>query len=384
VGRIISIATGSIFILAAAAAKAFASREATTHVEEKKKTGGDNQKPAPMERPSLLSIFIISKENDKFLAALSFFITIAALTAGMSNRFLSVSLSLLALFLSFLVGRELYKRLPEAAHGATIRERFKFLFSSLSLFKYTFIATFFILALYVILQYREFIEPYIEHSKSIGDITETRFYEFTGVSLLAMWFLFLFLVAIYDVIDNIFQFREWMKRHLPLQLFIVPALAILLLILAYTTTMAIDSWVYKVGPIVTGNQPLREHKLRGDLRQRIDLTVIKKEVDIDDQYANIEFLVVNHTGKDVEAFEGALEFRDILSDTIKRLHIKEIVLIRANERKSFTYQLKLNQVADEDKDFMNTELKNLRVFWFPERVVYSDRAAYYLPMKKDR
>jgi hypothetical protein len=384
VGRTISIANGLIFLLFAAAAKALNRRESTALVEEKQKAEGASSQLAPEDTPSLLNTFIISKDNDKFLAALSFLITVAALTVGLSNGFLAISLSLLALFLSFLIGRELYKRLPDADPGATRKERFYFLFSnSLALFKYGVIAAFFILSLYVILQYREFIEPYIRYSKSIGDTAETQWLEFTSLTLLAMWFLFLFLVAIFDVFDTVFRFRQWMKRHRLVQLFVVPILTLLLFISAYSTASAINGWVYNVGPIVTGNHRLQEQKLRENLRQRIDLTVIKKEIDSDGQYASIELLVVNHSGKDVEAFEGALEFRDILSDTIKRLRIKEIVSIRANDRKSFTYKLKLNQGADEGKDFMNTELKNLRVFWFPERVVYSDKTASYLPLKND-
>lgn len=325
---------------------------------------------------SSLGTFIISKDNDKFLAALSFFITVAALTVGLSNKFLAGPLSFLALLQTFLIGIELYKRLPSVNPGASKRERLGFLFSNtLTWFKYSLIAVIFILSLYVILQYRDLLLPSIKYHRLIGNDSEYKWLEFINITMLAMWLVFLFFVVVYDLFDTIFRFRHWMKGHRRIQIVMAPLITLALFILAYSVALKIDPWVYRVTPKLTGNIRLYEQNERERLRQEVDLSVLKMEVftEAEHTYIKVVLLAKNNSDKDIKALKGTMVFRDVFRDKLKQIPIKQVMIIRAHESMPLTVKLSIDQSSEEDKRLSESELEEIRSVWLPDHIIYTDK-----------
>ena len=123
----------------------------------------------------------------------------------------------------------------------------------------------------------------------------------------------------------------------------------------------------------------KEEAILTELRKTLTLTVFKKgflptNYDISRYQEYISFSVTyqNNSQKDIRAFQGTVAFKDLFGDLVKNLNIKITNPIKAGGKANWDGVMDYNQFIDSDVRLRNAELKNLKVDWIPEKIIFAD------------
>lgn len=91
-----------------------------------------------------------------------------------------------------------------------------------------------------------------------------------------------------------------------------------------------------------------------------------------EDYITYKFAIQNKSDKDFRAIKGTLIFTDLFDDEITRINFKYDQPIKAGETVNWNATTDYNQFKDEDKTMRNKDLKDLKVIWNPEKIIFED------------
>lgn len=95
------------------------------------------------------------------------------------------------------------------------------------------------------------------------------------------------------------------------------------------------------------------------------------KVDYQD-YISYKFAIRNKTDKRVRAVKGVLRFTNLFGDEIKSINFVYDQPIPANSDATWNAQTDYNQFIDSDVTLKNKDLKDLKVVWLPEKIIFED------------
>lgn len=123
----------------------------------------------------------------------------------------------------------------------------------------------------------------------------------------------------------------------------------------------------------------KKDAVAAELRKSITLTVFDKGfVDSNWQASRYEDLMTysitykNNSSMAIRAFQGQVVFQDLFGDKVNGFNLKISDPIGAGETATWRGTTKFNQFDDEDVRLRNTDLKDLKVVWVPERIIFAD------------
>ena len=116
-----------------------------------------------------------------------------------------------------------------------------------------------------------------------------------------------------------------------------------------------------------------------ELRKSIDLTVFEKGFIPSNPMAGrysdqivIKCAYQNGSTKDIRAFRGKVQFTDLFGAEIFTTNLTISDPISAGAKGSWTGVIEYNQFLRADQQLRNTELKDMKVVWIPESVIFVD------------
>ena len=122
-----------------------------------------------------------------------------------------------------------------------------------------------------------------------------------------------------------------------------------------------------------------EAQLADELRKTIIVSVYKKSFSPSnwqsgtfEDYILLGFVFKNESGKNIRGFTGTVLFNDIFDNEIARTTISYDQIIPAGKTVKWNGQRQYNQYIDADKKLATTELSNIKIVWFPEKVLFTD------------
>ena len=123
----------------------------------------------------------------------------------------------------------------------------------------------------------------------------------------------------------------------------------------------------------------RKEAIATELRKSITLAVYEKDYRPSNWRAErYEDLITysitykNTSPKDIRAFQGQVVFQDLFGDRVNGFNLKISDPIKAGETGNWSGGTKFNQFDDEDVRLRNADLKDLKVVWVPERIIFAD------------
>lgn len=123
----------------------------------------------------------------------------------------------------------------------------------------------------------------------------------------------------------------------------------------------------------------REEALAAELRKCITLAVWDKGfVDSDYRRGLYQDLLTysityeNNSPKDIRAFQGTVVFQDLFGDRVNSFGLKITDPIKSGEKAQWKGTTAFNQFDKEDTRLRDAELKDLKVVWMPERIIFAD------------
>lgn len=88
-------------------------------------------------------------------------------------------------------------------------------------------------------------------------------------------------------------------------------------------------------------------------------------------YLTIDLAYKNISKRNIRGFKGQLIFNDLFNDKIKAVNLTVDTPISAGDVLKENRTISFNQFDDDDKKLKNTDLKNLKVVWKPESILYA-------------
>ena len=95
------------------------------------------------------------------------------------------------------------------------------------------------------------------------------------------------------------------------------------------------------------------------------------EVDYQD-YITYKFVIQNKSDKSIRAVKGEITFTNLFDEEIKSLNFVYDQPIPAGQEVTWNATTDYNQFMDDDKTLKNKNLKDLKVVWKPEKVIFED------------
>lgn len=99
------------------------------------------------------------------------------------------------------------------------------------------------------------------------------------------------------------------------------------------------------------------------------------EVDYQD-YITYKFVIQNKSDKGIRAVKGGITFTNLFDEEIKSLNFVYDQPISAGQEVTWNATTDYNQFMDEDKTLKNKDLKDLKVVWKPEKVIFEDGTTF--------
>lgn len=90
------------------------------------------------------------------------------------------------------------------------------------------------------------------------------------------------------------------------------------------------------------------------------------------EYIKFKFVIQNKSDKGIRAVKGSISFTNLFDDEIKSLSFVYDQPIAAGKEVTWNAQTDYNQFMDDDVTLKNKDLKNLKVVWKPEKVIFED------------
>jgi hypothetical protein len=91
-----------------------------------------------------------------------------------------------------------------------------------------------------------------------------------------------------------------------------------------------------------------------------------------EDYITYKFVIKNKSDKDIRAVKGGITFTNLFDEEISSLNFVYDQPIEAGTEVKWNAQTDYNQFKDEDKNLRNKDLKDLKVVWKPEKIIFDD------------
>ncbi|KAB1064083.1 hypothetical protein [Salibacter halophilus] len=91
-----------------------------------------------------------------------------------------------------------------------------------------------------------------------------------------------------------------------------------------------------------------------------------------EEFLTYGFAIKNKSDKDIRAVKGAVVFNDVFDEEIYSLNLTYDQPIKSGEQIKWNAQSDYNQFTDEHQRLKNKELKDIKVVWKPEKVIFTD------------
>ncbi len=89
-------------------------------------------------------------------------------------------------------------------------------------------------------------------------------------------------------------------------------------------------------------------------------------------YITYKFYIMNNSDKEIRAVKGKVIFTDLFDKLVREVNFVFDESIEAGKYISWNAQTVYNSFLPEDVIFKNKPLKNMKVVWKPEKVIFSD------------
>ena len=123
----------------------------------------------------------------------------------------------------------------------------------------------------------------------------------------------------------------------------------------------------------------KEEAVKAELAKYLNLTVYDKGFLPSDlergrysDYLTVSVAYQNTSPKDIRAFQGTVIFQDLFGDKVMDLDLKITDPVKAGEKGQWKGSTHYNQFESEHTKFKNAELKDLKVVWVPEKIIFVD------------
>lgn len=91
-----------------------------------------------------------------------------------------------------------------------------------------------------------------------------------------------------------------------------------------------------------------------------------------EDYITYKFIIHNKSDKNIRAVKGSLTFYNLFDEKIKSLNLVYDQTIKTKEKVTYNATTDYNQFKDSDKALKNKDLEDIKVKWFPEKVIFED------------
>ena len=91
-----------------------------------------------------------------------------------------------------------------------------------------------------------------------------------------------------------------------------------------------------------------------------------------EDYITYKFVIKNKSDKKIRAVKGGITFTNLFDDEISSLNFVYDQPIEAGKEITWNAQTDYNQFKDEDKTLRNKDLKDLKVVWKPEKIIFEN------------
>ena len=91
-----------------------------------------------------------------------------------------------------------------------------------------------------------------------------------------------------------------------------------------------------------------------------------------EDYITYKFVIKNKSDKDIRAVKGGITFTNLFDEEISSLNFVYDQPIEAGIEVKWNAQTDYNQFLDKDKTLRNKDLKDLKVVWKPEKIIFED------------
>ncbi|PWK18574.1 hypothetical protein [Xanthomarina spongicola] len=91
-----------------------------------------------------------------------------------------------------------------------------------------------------------------------------------------------------------------------------------------------------------------------------------------EDYITYKFVIQNKTDRKIRAIKGSITFNNLFDETIKSLNLVYDQSIDPGMEVTYNAQTDYNQFTDSDKALKNKELKDMKVVWKPEKIIFED------------
>lgn len=91
-----------------------------------------------------------------------------------------------------------------------------------------------------------------------------------------------------------------------------------------------------------------------------------------EEYITYKFVIKNKSDKNIRAVKGGITFTNLFDDEISSLNFVYDQPIEAGKEITWNAQTDYNQFKDDDKTLRNKDLKDLKVVWKPEKIIFED------------
>lgn len=91
-----------------------------------------------------------------------------------------------------------------------------------------------------------------------------------------------------------------------------------------------------------------------------------------EEFITYKFVIKNKSHKEIRAIKGAITFTNLFDEKIKSLSFVYDQPIEAGEEIFWNASTDYNQFMDDDQALKNKSLKDLKVVWEPEKIIFVD------------
>lgn len=91
-----------------------------------------------------------------------------------------------------------------------------------------------------------------------------------------------------------------------------------------------------------------------------------------EDYITYKFVIKNKSEKQIRAVKGGITFTNLFDDKISSLNFVYDQPIEAGKEVTWNATTDYNQFKDEDQALKNKELKDLKVIWKPEKIIFEN------------
>lgn len=115
-----------------------------------------------------------------------------------------------------------------------------------------------------------------------------------------------------------------------------------------------------------------EEEKREKLGSALTVAMYDKGFTKEDYQEYLEYALAfeNKTGQDIRAVKGSITITDLFDTEIKSINIVMDNVIPAQQTVKNTYTTDYNQFMDEDTRLAGKEMKDIKVIWNPEKIIF--------------